>query len=92
MSGWMIFEPDQQDFRPEILVQRVLRFDDGEIITGGNYAAIQDDEIIFAGRQKHSLATAGQREEQKQGSSGGEEFVVENFFHKQATAGTAVFE
>jgi hypothetical protein len=67
MSGRMIVETDEKDFRPKIPVEGVLGLHDRQIITSGNDATVQDDEIVFAGGQNNSLMAAGQTEQQKDG-------------------------
>jgi hypothetical protein len=54
VSGRMTIITNQQDFRPKILVQSVLGFDRGQVIAGGNDAAVEHDEIVFPRRQDNS--------------------------------------
>lgn len=55
VSGRVIVITDEQDSGPKILVERVLSFDGGEIITRGNDAAIQNHEIGFLRRKDDRL-------------------------------------
>src|SRR6266536_1190908 len=48
MAGWMIVVANEKNFRPKILIQTVLRFDRGQIITSRDNAAIEHDEFVFA--------------------------------------------
>ena len=54
----MIVVTNQENFRPEILVQLMLISHDGQIIAGRNHATVQNNEIIFAGRKNDSLLGA----------------------------------
>ena len=44
----MVVVAHKQDFGPKTLVQSVLRSNDGEIITSGDDATVEDDQIVFA--------------------------------------------
>src|SRR5437762_7970629 len=44
MSGGMVLVADEQNLRPEIPVETVLRLHDREIIAGGNNAAVERSE------------------------------------------------
>jgi hypothetical protein len=55
------------------LIERVLSFDCGEIITGRDHATVKDDELIFTRGQKNSLlwaATKGDAGEEDGGVVG----------------------
>ena len=73
----MIFKADQQDFRPEILVERVLRLDDRKIIAGRDDASIEHDEIVFTGGEDDLLLTPGAHKEQKDGAPDRSDFTEE---------------
>ena len=65
----MVLKSNQQDLRPEILIEGVLRFYDSQIITGGYNAAIQDHEIIVPRGENNALLAAS-RSANKQGRAG----------------------
>jgi hypothetical protein len=77
----MVLVTNEQDFGPEIFLQAVLSFQNGEIIAGGNYTAVEDNEIVVRWGQNHllrlksaedesaSAAEAG-NQEQKESNSG----------------------
>ena len=55
---------------PKIFIERVLGFNGGEIIAGGNDAAVQDDEVTFVRREEDGLlgsATEGDAGEEDSG-------------------------
>jgi hypothetical protein len=64
----MILVTDEKNFRPEIGLQAVLRFDDGQIIAGRNDAAVKDNEIVFSGNENDFLRLAAAKGE-KEGES-----------------------
>src|SRR5256885_3111676 len=68
VTSRMILKTDQKNLRPEILIQRVLSLDHRQIIAGRNHTAVQDDEIIFPGRQHDPLMAPG-GSQQKHGSN-----------------------
>ena len=55
----MILVADEKNLGPEIRLQAVLGFDHREVIAGGNDAAIENDEIVFAGDEDDLLRLAG---------------------------------
>src|SRR6185503_10981793 len=57
VSRRMIFKPDEKNLGPEILIQSVLRFYHGQIITGGNDTPIEQDEVFITGNQDDWLPT-----------------------------------
>ena len=60
----MILESNQKDFGPKVSVQGVLRFDHCQIIAGGNNAAVEHNQIVFAWGKNHALLAArGKKEE-----------------------------
>jgi len=65
----MIGVANQQNLRPKVRFERVLRFDDGEIIAGGNDATIKDNEVIISGRKHDFLAAAIDRDQNKRGQT-----------------------
>jgi hypothetical protein len=77
----MILETDEQDLRPEILVEGVLGFDDGEVVAGGNDTAIEDDEIVFARSEDNPLLAAGGKQEHEGCSGEGEKGARKIFGH-----------
>ena len=72
MARQMIFVTDEENFRPEIGLQAVLGLDDGQIIAGGNDAAVEDDEVVFSGNENDFLGLAGAQRERKGESHPGE--------------------
>jgi hypothetical protein len=75
MTRWVIFETNKKDLRPEILIERMLGFDDSEIIAGRNNASIQDHEIIFAWGENHLLLATRSQAEQQSGAAEGSDFT-----------------
>jgi hypothetical protein len=65
----MIVEPDEEDFGPEIPIERMLRFDGREIVARRNDASVEHDEVIFSGSKNDSLLTPGRSADQ-QGCAG----------------------
>ena len=63
VAGWVIVVANEKNFRPKIFIQTVLRFDRGQIITSGDNAAIEHDEIVFAWREKDWLLRARAKSE-----------------------------
>ena len=45
----MIVVADEKNFGPEVFVEGVLGFDGGQIIAGGNDAAVQDNQVAIPG-------------------------------------------
>jgi hypothetical protein len=73
MTSRMIVVTDQENLGPKVLIERVLSFDCGEIITGRDHATVKDDELIFTRGQKNSLlwaATEGDAGEEDGGVVG----------------------
>jgi hypothetical protein len=59
----MIAITDEQDFDPEIFVERMLGLQRREIIAGRDDAAIKDNEVVFAGRERDRLLRTGAKSE-----------------------------
>ena len=55
VTGRMIAVANEKNFRPEVFVQLMLVFEDGEIIAGGDHASVQHDQVIFARRENNGL-------------------------------------
>lgn len=75
MTSRVILETDEKDLRPEILVEGMLGFDDGEIIAGRNDASVQDNEIVFAWGENDLLAAPRAQTKQESGATEGSEFA-----------------
>jgi hypothetical protein len=58
MAGGMIVVPNEENFCPKILVQRVLGLNNREIIAGRDNAAVQNDEVGVPGRKNNCLLRA----------------------------------
>jgi hypothetical protein len=69
VTGWMIFVTDEQDFRPKIRFETMLCFDDRQIITGGNNAAIKDNKVFVARGEDYLLLTGAEREASREEKS-----------------------
>ena len=61
----MILKTNQQNFRPEILVECVLGLNHGEVIARGNDAAVEDYQIVFTGAKNHRALAPSHRADQK---------------------------
>ena len=59
----MILVANKKNFRPEIWLQAVLGFDHGEIIAGGDDAAVEHDKIVLARNENDFLRLAGAERE-----------------------------
>ena len=58
MAGGMVGVANQQNLRPKIGFETMLRFDDCEIVAGGNDAPVENHKIVIGGRQHDFLAAA----------------------------------
>jgi len=58
MSGGMIVVTDEENFRPEILVERVLGLNNGQIIAGRNDTTVQNDKVGIARGKNDGLLRA----------------------------------
>src|SRR4029077_18050840 len=72
---------NEKNLRPEILVQSMLSFDHGQVVTGRNHAAVKDDEVIFAGTKDNALMAGGSRKEQNYGEDERRDSAKEKLFH-----------
>ena len=70
MTGGVPVVTDEENLSPEILLQAVLGFDRSEIIAGRHDAAVQDNEVIFAGGEDDGLLGAGAESETGQEDGG----------------------
>ena len=61
----MIVEPNEEDFGPEIPIERMLRFDDREIVARRNDASVEHDEVIFSRSKNDSLLTPSRSADQQ---------------------------
>src|SRR5436853_7822247 len=59
VTSWMIVVADEEDFRPKILLQTVLRLDRSQVITCRHDAAVENDQIVISGCQYKGLLGAG---------------------------------
>jgi hypothetical protein len=51
----MILEPNEKDFGPEVFVERMLRFDNREIIAGRNNTSVENNQVILPRGEKDDL-------------------------------------
>lgn len=63
VAGWVIVVANEKNFRPEIFIEAVLRFDDGQIIASRDNAAVEHNKIVFARGEKDSLLRARAKSE-----------------------------
>ena len=55
----MIVVADEEDFRPKILLQTVLRLDRSQVIACRHDAAVENDQIVISGGKDEGLLGAG---------------------------------
>src|SRR5205085_10633333 len=83
--GRMIVVSNEENFRPEILVQLVLVFDYGQIIAGRDHAAVQDDEIGFTrGKDDRLLRATAQGDAGKKDGGVIRKFTEEAIIHESS--------
>jgi hypothetical protein len=75
VTGGMIVVTDKKNLGPEVLIQRMLGFDCGEVVTSRDDASIQDDEIGFSGGKKNRLLRSTTERDASEENGG----VVANF-------------
>ena len=90
-AGWFS-KPNEQYLRPEVSIQRVLGFYDGQVIDGRDNAAIEDDKIVFARSEHDALLASSGRKQQQGERSQGNRVGDKIFFIFEATAGTMNYE
>ncbi len=61
VPGGVAVVANEENSCPEVRFQTVLGFDRSEIITGGNDATVENDEIIFARGEEDRLLRASRR-------------------------------
>jgi hypothetical protein len=59
VTGGVILVTNEQNLRPEVLIEAVLRLDHREVITGRDDAAVEDNEVIFPRDEGNLLLLAG---------------------------------
>src|ERR1700682_3758106 len=59
VTGRMIVITNEKNFRPKILFQTVLGFNRRQVVAGGNYAAIEDNKVVFRRGEDNRLLRAG---------------------------------
>jgi hypothetical protein len=75
VTGGMIVVTNEENLGPEVLIERVLGFDRGEVVAGRDDASVQDDEIGFAGGKKNRLLRSTTERDASEENGG----VVGNF-------------
>ena len=67
VARWMIVVSDEKNLGPEILIERVLGFNGGQVVAGGDDATIEDDKIAFAwGKENRLLGPTTQSDASEQ--------------------------